>query len=258
MAPVDGNDGAQVHGQAGIDASGAPVVQLIGEIDISNADADRRRSLERLIGERTVQSRHRPRRRSSSWTAPASRCCCARSRGADSVELRNPSRSCGASSSARASTTSSRSSNEHPPIEQTNTAERRYPRFGFRDQCGRFPTTRVRRIDMEDQVVQPNLTLTTERTEGRGGRHGQGRARRLLGAQPRRRGRRACSPTTSPISCSISPATKFLDSSGLRAILTAQRRLADRDGQLALRAPSESVRRLLDITGLTDHFVVES
>src|SRR6478736_6020634 len=52
-------------------------------------------------------------------------------------------------------------------------------------------------------------------------------------------------------------ATKFLDSSGLRAILTAQRRLADRDGRLALRAPSEPVRRLLDITGLTDHFVVE-
>ena len=52
--------------------------------------------------------------------------------------------------------------------------------------------------------------------------------------------------------------TKFLDSSGLRAILTAQRRLADRDGRLALRAPSEPVRRLLDITGLTDHFVVEA
>jgi anti-sigma B factor antagonist len=52
-------------------------------------------------------------------------------------------------------------------------------------------------------------------------------------------------------------ATKFLDSSGLRAILTAHRRLADRDGRLALRAPSERVRRLLDITGLTDHFVVE-
>ena len=44
----------------------------------------------------------------------------------------------------------------------------------------------------------------------------------------------------------------------LRANLTAQRRLADREGRLALRAPSEPVRRLLDITGLTDHFVVES
>jgi anti-anti-sigma factor len=52
--------------------------------------------------------------------------------------------------------------------------------------------------------------------------------------------------------------TRFLDSSGLRAILTAQRRLADREGRLALRGPSEPVRRLLDITGLTDHFVVES
>jgi anti-anti-sigma factor len=52
--------------------------------------------------------------------------------------------------------------------------------------------------------------------------------------------------------------TRFLDSSGLRAILTAQRRLVDQEGRLALRAPSEPVRRLLDITGLTDHFAIES
>ena len=52
-------------------------------------------------------------------------------------------------------------------------------------------------------------------------------------------------------------ATRFLDSSGLRTILTAQRHLADRDGRLALRASSEPGRRLLDITGLTDHFDVE-
>ena len=52
--------------------------------------------------------------------------------------------------------------------------------------------------------------------------------------------------------------TAFLDSSGLRAILTAQRRLADEQGTLALRAPSEPVARLLEITGLTDHFPTES
>jgi anti-anti-sigma factor len=51
--------------------------------------------------------------------------------------------------------------------------------------------------------------------------------------------------------------TAFLDSSGLRAILTAQRRLSAADGQLVLRAPSEPVSRLLEITGLTDHFTIE-
>ncbi len=48
--------------------------------------------------------------------------------------------------------------------------------------------------------------------------------------------------------------TGFLDSSGLRAILTAHRRLASEEGSLALRNPSEPVTRLLEITGLTDHF----
>ena len=51
--------------------------------------------------------------------------------------------------------------------------------------------------------------------------------------------------------------TTFLDSSGLRAILTAQRRLSDDHGQLMLRSPSEPVTRLLEITGLTDHFAIE-
>jgi anti-sigma B factor antagonist len=48
--------------------------------------------------------------------------------------------------------------------------------------------------------------------------------------------------------------TGFLDSSGLRAILTAHRRLASEEGSLTLRNPSEPVTRLLEITGLTDHF----
>ena len=52
--------------------------------------------------------------------------------------------------------------------------------------------------------------------------------------------------------------TAFLDSSGLRAILTAQRRLTDAQGELMLRNPSEPVTRLLEITGLTDHFTTET
>ena len=51
--------------------------------------------------------------------------------------------------------------------------------------------------------------------------------------------------------------TAFCDSSGLRAILTSQRRLQENRGLMRLRAPSEAVKRLLDITGLTDHFATE-
>jgi anti-sigma B factor antagonist len=50
--------------------------------------------------------------------------------------------------------------------------------------------------------------------------------------------------------------TGFLDSSGLRAILTAHRRLGSENGSLMLRSASEPVTRLLEITGLTDHFQV--
>ena len=49
-------------------------------------------------------------------------------------------------------------------------------------------------------------------------------------------------------------ATGFLDSSGYRALLTAHRRLEGGGGQLGLRNPSEPVLRLLEITGLRDHF----
>jgi len=51
--------------------------------------------------------------------------------------------------------------------------------------------------------------------------------------------------------------TGFLDSSGLRAILTAQRRLSENHGRLRLREPSDAVKRLLEITGLTEHFATE-
>jgi anti-anti-sigma factor len=48
--------------------------------------------------------------------------------------------------------------------------------------------------------------------------------------------------------------TGFLDSSGLRALLTVHRRLEGTAGHLELRAPSEPVVRLLEITGLREHF----
>jgi anti-sigma B factor antagonist len=49
----------------------------------------------------------------------------------------------------------------------------------------------------------------------------------------------------------------FIDSSGLRVVIAADRDLAERGGRLVLRSPSETVRRLLDITGLLDHLTTD-
>lgn len=45
----------------------------------------------------------------------------------------------------------------------------------------------------------------------------------------------------------------FIDSSGLRAIVTTHQQLGDAGNRLLLDGASESVKRLLDITGLRDH-----
>lgn len=42
----------------------------------------------------------------------------------------------------------------------------------------------------------------------------------------------------------------FIDSSGLRAVLQVAERIPD--GKLVLRAPTDAVRRVLDIVGLTE------
>ncbi len=52
--------------------------------------------------------------------------------------------------------------------------------------------------------------------------------------------------------------TTFLDSSGLRAMVTLRDRMLHAEGELALVDPTEAVRRLLSITGLDEQFVVES
>ena len=48
----------------------------------------------------------------------------------------------------------------------------------------------------------------------------------------------------------------FVDSSGLRVLISAQHQLAEQGGTLVLRTPSETVRRLLEITGLVDHVTI--
>lgn len=45
----------------------------------------------------------------------------------------------------------------------------------------------------------------------------------------------------------------FIDSSGLRVVISAHKDSVERGGGLALRSPSPTTRRLLDITGLLDH-----
>lgn len=49
----------------------------------------------------------------------------------------------------------------------------------------------------------------------------------------------------------------FLDSSGLRVVIAAQKRLDEAERRLVLRSPSEVVLRLIEITGLRDHIRVE-
>jgi anti-sigma B factor antagonist len=110
---------------------------------------------------------------------------------------------------------------------------------------------------MEDQAVGPDLTLSTDHVGERAVVTVTGELDAYSAPSLEEEASRLLGENVSDLVFDLS-GTRFLDSSGLRAILTAQRRLADRDGKLSLRAPSEPVRRLLDITGLTDHFVVES
>jgi anti-sigma B factor antagonist len=109
---------------------------------------------------------------------------------------------------------------------------------------------------MGDQVVGPELTLATDHDGNRAVVTVTGELDAYSAPAVEEEVSRLLEKGVDDLVFELS-GTKFLDSSGLRAILTAQRRIADRDGRLALRAPSEPVRRLLDITGLSDHFIVE-
>jgi anti-sigma B factor antagonist len=52
--------------------------------------------------------------------------------------------------------------------------------------------------------------------------------------------------------------TEFIDSSGLRAMLSAREEFESRGCEFTLRAPSPAVTRLLEITALADHFVIDA
>ena len=50
----------------------------------------------------------------------------------------------------------------------------------------------------------------------------------------------------------------FIDSSGLRSLLGASRRAHDRNASVTLRSVGPEVARLLEITGTTGQFTIES
>ncbi len=50
----------------------------------------------------------------------------------------------------------------------------------------------------------------------------------------------------------------FIDSSGLRSLLSASRRAKASDSHVALRSVGPEVARLLEITGTTGQFVIET
>ena len=50
----------------------------------------------------------------------------------------------------------------------------------------------------------------------------------------------------------------FIDSSGLRTLLTATRRAGERDTVVRLRNVGSTVRRMLEITGTADQFEIEA
>jgi anti-anti-sigma factor len=50
----------------------------------------------------------------------------------------------------------------------------------------------------------------------------------------------------------------FMDSSGLRVFIDVHQRAEAESRHLILRSPSQSVTRLLEVAGLSDHFSIDS
>jgi anti-sigma B factor antagonist len=110
---------------------------------------------------------------------------------------------------------------------------------------------------VDEQVVGPDLVLTTEMAGDRAVIAIKGELDAYTAPGVDEQIAKLMSERTNDVVLDLSE-TAFLDSSGLRAILTAHRKLTTGQGSLTLRAPSEPVTRLLEITGLSDHFDVES
>lgn len=64
-------------------------------------------------------------------------------------------------------------------------------------------------------------------------------------------------PAGDPIRLDLA-AVSFMDSSGLRVLIDTHQRTTGTESALVIVAPSHSVTRLLDISGLTEHLTIES
>jgi anti-sigma B factor antagonist len=106
---------------------------------------------------------------------------------------------------------------------------------------------------VDEQVVGPELIITTEREGARAVLGVQGELDAYTAPALEERIGVLLGEGVSDLVLDLSQ-TGFLDSSGLRALLTVHRRLEGSNGELNLRDPSEPVLRLLEITGLRDHF----
>jgi anti-sigma B factor antagonist len=110
---------------------------------------------------------------------------------------------------------------------------------------------------VEEQAVQPDLNVSTARDGARAIISVEGELDAHSAPALDEEITRLIGDSVNEVVLDLS-ATSFLDSFGLRALLAAQREVADKDGRLSLRNPSKPVQRLLDIAGLTEQFVVES
>lgn len=109
---------------------------------------------------------------------------------------------------------------------------------------------------MEEQAIQPDLNLSTARDGARAVVSVVGELDAHSAPTLDEEIARLDADGVTDVVLDLS-ATSFLDSFGLRALLSAQRSVAGHGGRLSLHAPSKSVARLLDIAGLTEQFVVE-
>jgi anti-sigma B factor antagonist len=110
---------------------------------------------------------------------------------------------------------------------------------------------------VDEQVVGPELVLTTEREGDQVVLAVQGELDAYTAPGLEDHISSVLNEGASTLVLDLSQ-TGFLDSSGLRALLTVHRRLEANGGGLELRDASEPVLRLLEITGLREHFGIQT
>jgi anti-sigma B factor antagonist len=106
---------------------------------------------------------------------------------------------------------------------------------------------------VDEQVVGPELVLTTDRNGNQAVLTVQGELDAYTAPGLEDHITSLLGDNVADLVLDLSQ-TGFLDSSGLRALLTVHRRLEATGGRLELRNASEPVLRLLEITGLREHF----